>query len=495
MKQMMETMPNFQNAIDETFDLILSLDKTPNNSYTSWLLQKGLSTYTKSSIYFTNRIDLDDEEADEITNALTVHLNNKNRPNFPKEYKDINSINSLKDLYTIIKPFDNIVGDMTQYEFLIKTDPYGKSYRILFESDKVLVVKPITEQGACLVGSKSEWCTTWGEHSYNRKFKKRSNHFEEHKSDSDDDFDLLNDLITFLNKTDDDLSYQIKIYKNEFKNLNNEQIEPSAIYYDLDMATQDWLDGEADEIVSKPIYDDRPKTIKDLLYNYLDDYDYDYDYILDTDELHNDNNIINDDTVLDIYYLFKNNSYSLTMEVVDKLINTLQSSYQNDPSKDMDWDEDFVKELFSLNDLTNETYRKKGLRDIINDYNDGDFEITNDKIDSIIDIIKNAVRESIELNYNKLVYNTCVDTALSNYLKVPIYNINKYVTIDGKKIIYKDVDDNDNDSDARFIQLCEKYRRGEVDDVETYLDRVDIPDFDNEDLDGEFINKYILNKI
>jgi len=134
---------------------------------------------------------------------------------------------------------------------------------------------------------------------------------------------------------------------------------------------------------------------------------------------------------------------------------------------------------------------KKGLRDIINDYNDGDFEITNDKIDSIIDIIKNAVRESIELNYNKLVYNTCVDTALSNYLKVPIYNINKYVTIDGKKIIYKDVDDNDNDSDARFIQLCEKYRRGEVDDVETYLDRVDIPDFDNEDLDGEFINKYI----
>jgi hypothetical protein len=489
-KQMMETIPSLRDGIDEGFDLILSLDKTPNNSYTSWLLQKGLSTYTKTTISFTNMLVYEDilRNEDDITNALTVHLNNKNKPNFPKEYKDINSVNSLEDLYTIIKPFDSIVGDMTQYEFLIKTDPNEESYRILFESDKVLVVKPITEQGACLVGSKSEWCTTWGEHSYNPKFKKRSNHFDTYQSDSDNQFDLLDDLITFLNKKDDDLSYQIKIYKNEFKDLNNTHVEPNDIYYNLDIATQVWLDGESDEILSKDSFDGRYKKIKGVLLNYLVDDDYIKNINILNGEL-----IVDEDNLLDIYYLFNNKSYSLTMEVVDKLINTLQSSYQNDPSKDTDWDEDFVKELFSLNDLTNETYRRKGLRDIINDYNDGDYEITNDKIDSIIDIIKTAVKKSSEINYSTLIYDVCVDTALSNYLKVPIYNIHKYVTVNGNDITYKDVVV-DNVDDSHFIQLCKKYNKGGDDGV-TYLERVDVPDFDSEDIDGEYINEYILDNI
>ena len=127
-----------------------------------------------------NRLILDGfsifEDHQRINDAFDLHFNLKQRADFPQQYKDINNIKSFDELMTIIKPYRQ-GGLNEKFEKVIEKIQENKDYKLLYEDSEVEIYVPLTEQGACTLGYKTDWCTTWGKNSFNTQFEKRTNHF------------------------------------------------------------------------------------------------------------------------------------------------------------------------------------------------------------------------------------------------------------------------------------------------------------------------------
>lgn len=126
----------------------------------------------KKTDYYYGTIN---EDIPRINDAFDWHFKLKQRKDFPQQYKDINNIKSFDELMRIIKPYKT--GIEMDFDKVLESINEGTDYKDLYEDSTVKIYKPLTEEGACALGYKTEWCTTWGKKSLNTEFKGRNNYF------------------------------------------------------------------------------------------------------------------------------------------------------------------------------------------------------------------------------------------------------------------------------------------------------------------------------
>lgn len=217
---------------------ILSLDPTPNNQYTQWLLMKGLDDYLirmsknwtppwsdddlwrehKEPVYTYHRLE---EDGDRIEEALMNHFNFKQRANFPREYKDINNVKDIRHLYDILEPF-LIKYDTMSNEEILKSGVIeeGEDYETIYSDSQTVIFQPITEKGACLLGTHSEWCTSWGRLSPRQDKKSKTNQFDYYKEDG---------VYIIWNKQKDTI-YQMHFESGQYMDYKDNNIGFEEIY-------------------------------------------------------------------------------------------------------------------------------------------------------------------------------------------------------------------------------------------------------------------------
>ena len=211
---------------DASFELILTLDPTSNNTYTQWLITKGIpSKYTTDARLYKSYISIAQtlaEDAPRITEYLETFDMMKKKKDFP--IKDINQVKTIMDLGKLMKPYiTDPSEDMDKFiKEKLELPLYKNSIEIFYEDDNIIVAEPKNEYGGCVLGADSVWCTSWGKYSFKEKLKSRENLFNTYNFN---DSDFANRIISFINKNDNN-HYQIQLSK---KQIMDEDDSPTRV--------------------------------------------------------------------------------------------------------------------------------------------------------------------------------------------------------------------------------------------------------------------------
>ena len=102
------------------------------------------------------------EYLERATDYLKIYI--ANRVKFPNIY--IMKFNKLTDLGKLVRPYLDIEsGALTP--LINKLEP--DSFKLLFENDEWRIYQPLTEQASATLGFGSEWCTSYGKYSLDKK--------------------------------------------------------------------------------------------------------------------------------------------------------------------------------------------------------------------------------------------------------------------------------------------------------------------------------------
>jgi hypothetical protein len=217
---------NNEEKINIYLNILIDIDPTPNNQYTSWLIKNIIPTdYKSRSVGFIDDTDwhrlVDDRE--EIRDLIQVHFEKKQSSEFPSQYKDINKIKSISDLRKVLNKYLFSLQDATFDEVLERSDAkQGEDYELIIEDSDVRIYIPLTQKGACALGGKSDWCTTYGEYSMNPRYKNRThNAFDNYKRDGN---------LYVIYSTNDEQLYQIHFGRSEFMDSENDSVNFEQIF-------------------------------------------------------------------------------------------------------------------------------------------------------------------------------------------------------------------------------------------------------------------------
>ena len=126
-------------------------------------------------------------------------------------------ITTLPDMYDVVK--DHIVQNgETDINKLIDSLE-EEDYTLLHNGEKWLIFQPKTERGACILGSATQWCTSWGKYSTNPKYKDRKNYFSSYGNNDK--------LYTIINKKDNSDKYQFHVPSSQYMDKYDKQINVS----------------------------------------------------------------------------------------------------------------------------------------------------------------------------------------------------------------------------------------------------------------------------
>ena len=128
-------------------------------------------------------------------------------------YTDIDTINTL---FNIAKRF-MLSKDNVNIKILLDNLEKDIDYFTLLNGDKWYIFKPISEKGACVLGTGTQWCTAWGQYSTNPEYKERLNHFKTHNNQGP--------LYILINKDDNSDKYQFHFESKQFKNKYDYEID------------------------------------------------------------------------------------------------------------------------------------------------------------------------------------------------------------------------------------------------------------------------------
>lgn len=87
---------------------------------------------------------------------------------------DLGKIKQLADIYNVVK--DYIAKDTKSLEEILKILS-KEEFKVLHNGENWYIFQPLTEKASCYLGVNTEWCTTWGPYSLNKKHKDRGNMF------------------------------------------------------------------------------------------------------------------------------------------------------------------------------------------------------------------------------------------------------------------------------------------------------------------------------
>ena len=126
---------------------------------------------------------------------------------------DFNQVKSLGDIYAIIQKY--LVIDQTDLQSIL---PHlsENDYKTLHNGDEWIIYEPLSEKGACYLGVGTEWCTTWGPYSLNKKDTSKSNYFSRYSGE-------LYIIINKQNPTEE--KYQFHIDSGQYMNRHDRAID------------------------------------------------------------------------------------------------------------------------------------------------------------------------------------------------------------------------------------------------------------------------------
>lgn len=136
---------------------------------------------------------------------------------------DLGKIKQLGDLYNVVK--DYIAKDTKSLDEILKVLSQDE-FKVLHNGEKWFIFQPLSEKAACYLGVSTEWCTTWGPYSLNKKHKDRSNQFRNYSSKGP--------LFIMVNKNDFDDKYQFHFETNQFMDKNDRRINTSSFFSEKD---------------------------------------------------------------------------------------------------------------------------------------------------------------------------------------------------------------------------------------------------------------------
>lgn len=127
---------------------------------------------------------------------------------------DHSKIQDLPSLYEIIKKYVVLENpDLnTVFEILPKDE-----YKVLHNGKKWIVMTPTTERAACYLGVSSQWCTTWGPYSLEKRNTDRENYFNKYNKQGP--------LYIIINKENHEEKYQFHFQSKQYMNSSDNQIK------------------------------------------------------------------------------------------------------------------------------------------------------------------------------------------------------------------------------------------------------------------------------
>lgn len=430
---------------------------------------------------------------------------------------DINKIDSLNDIYDLIKNeliSDNEV-DVNKLVNYLDED----SYNLKYNGDNWYIFVPNTEKAACVLGSGSQWCTAWGKHSLNPKYKDRASHFKQHHNSGP--------LYILINKKDNSLKYQFHFQTEQYMDSSDREINISnflkenkeILHYFIPELKKENLDNEdIISLISKTVV---PETIKDKwastflernkdnkiygsLYNGLVDDEFGkfntyikgfqlrdyYKNFIDIDT--------NDDTLFDMYSNLTRSNYDGGMEDTGEYTySTFIEQLSNNPKLIK---ESFKDEGFNISDFLKwkgdnfDMYFIKELLDSYKDnitdsldmvYSEAEMEANNNAVNTLEELAAKFIdphEKSIRLSYliyfihkykgKNLEYRHFVDM-LNEDFNLPVEDYVLYEEIDNL------TSNNLNIPDERLYAVYEEHSE---DIVESYIE-------DHEDEINRFLHK------
>ena len=170
------------------------------------------------------------------------------------------NLNNLAELYELVKPYMLNDGE-TDLSVLVDYLDSGQ-YEMVMDGEQWYIFKPKDEKAACVLGSGTEWCTTWGPNSTNSRYKDRNNMFGHYNKQGS--------MYIIINKKDNSDKYQFHVPSRQFMNKADQQVnldsffknkEEVFLYFnpefnDLTEHTSDELMG----MVTRPLMDSNHKS-------------------------------------------------------------------------------------------------------------------------------------------------------------------------------------------------------------------------------------------
>ncbi len=134
---------------------------------------------------------------------------------------DLGKINELGDLYNVIK--DYIVKDTKSLDEILKV-LNKEEYKVLHNGNEWYVFQPLTEKASCYLGVSTEWCTTWGPYSLDKKHKDRGSMFNRYNQQGP--------LYIMINKNNPEFKFQFHFESKQYMDKNDKRINPISFFDD-----------------------------------------------------------------------------------------------------------------------------------------------------------------------------------------------------------------------------------------------------------------------
>lgn len=173
------------------------------------------------------------------------------------------NLENLAELYELVKPYMLNDGETNLSVLIDYLD--SSQYEMVMDGEQWYIFKPKDEKAACVLGSGTEWCTTWGPSSTNSRYKDRNNMFGYYNKQGS--------MYIIINKKDNSDKYQFHVPSKQFMNKSDNQVnldsffknkEEVFLYFNPEF--KDLTEHTSDELmamVTRPLMDSNHKS--DLL--------------------------------------------------------------------------------------------------------------------------------------------------------------------------------------------------------------------------------------
>jgi hypothetical protein len=129
---------------------------------------------------------------------------------------DVGKIKELADLYNVVKEY--IVKDTKSLDEILKILSKDE-FKVLHNGEKWFIFQPLTEKASCYLGVNTEWCTTWGPYSLNKKHRDRGNMFSRYSPQGP--------LFIMIEKENHDNKYQFHFESGQYMDRDDKRINVS----------------------------------------------------------------------------------------------------------------------------------------------------------------------------------------------------------------------------------------------------------------------------
>lgn len=126
---------------------------------------------------------------------------------------DMNKIKELGDLYNVVKGY--IAKDAKTFQDVLRVLS-TEEYDLKFNGKKWQIYTPFTEKASCYLGVNTEWCTTFGPYSLNKKDKDRGSMYQRYHRQGP--------LFIMVNKEMTDEKYQFHFESNQYMDKNDHRV-------------------------------------------------------------------------------------------------------------------------------------------------------------------------------------------------------------------------------------------------------------------------------